>query len=73
MMFRDSVSQYVGRVMCFRVIDVGSEWRTFSNDKATGDPSRVGAAEVVTNVHILLSFYANFVKICHVPSFCSDT
>lgn len=25
-----------------RVIDVGSEWRTFSNDKATKDPSRVG-------------------------------
>lgn len=29
-----------------RVIDVGSEWRTFSNEKADSDPSRVGAAEV---------------------------
>ena len=27
------------------VIDVGSEWRTFSNEKANVDPSRVGAAE----------------------------
>ena len=29
-----------------RVIDVGSEWRTFSNDKDAKDASRVGAAEV---------------------------
>lgn len=29
----------------FRVIDVGSEWRTFSNEKANADPSRVGGAE----------------------------
>lgn len=28
-----------------RVIDVGSEWRTFSNDKATKDPSRVGDSQ----------------------------
>ncbi|KAF8786537.1 Transcription initiation factor IIB like protein [Argiope bruennichi] len=28
-----------------KVIDVGSEWRTFSNEKADSDPSRVGAAE----------------------------
>lgn len=28
-----------------RVIDVGSEWRTFSNEKATKDPSRVGDAQ----------------------------
>lgn len=28
-----------------RVIDVGSEWRTFSNDKAGVDPSRVGGPE----------------------------
>lgn len=27
------------------VIDVGSEWRTFSNDKNTEDPSRVGGPE----------------------------
>lgn len=28
-----------------RVIDVGSEWRTFTNEKATNDPSRVGDAQ----------------------------
>ena len=28
-----------------RVIDVGSEWRTFSNEKANNDPSRVGGPE----------------------------
>lgn len=28
-----------------RVIDVGSEWRTFSNDSGSADRSRVGAAE----------------------------
>jgi len=27
------------------VIDVGSEWRTFTNEKATKDPSRVGDAQ----------------------------
>ena len=27
------------------MIDVGSEWRTFSNDKAGVDPSRVGGPE----------------------------
>ena len=27
------------------MIDVGSEWRTFSNDKETKDMNRVGAAE----------------------------
>ena len=30
----------------FRVVDVGTEWRTFSNEKAAADPSRVGAAQV---------------------------
>lgn len=33
-------------VFCFRVVDVGTEWRTFSNDKSDKDPSRVGASEV---------------------------
>ena len=28
-----------------RVIDVGSEWRTFSNERTTEDPSRVGGPE----------------------------
>lgn len=27
------------------MIDVGSEWRTFSNDKSGADPSRVGGPE----------------------------
>ena len=27
------------------MIDVGSEWRTFSSDKNAADPSRVGGAE----------------------------
>lgn len=27
------------------MIDVGSEWRTFSNEKASVDPSRVGGPE----------------------------
>lgn len=31
-------------IVC-RVIDVGSEWRTFSNEKAGVDPSRVGGPE----------------------------
>lgn len=25
---------------------MGSEWRTFNNEKSNADPSRVGAAEV---------------------------
>ncbi|CAB3368520.1 Hypothetical predicted protein [Cloeon dipterum] len=29
----------------YRVIDVGSEWRTFSNEKSGTDPSRVGGPE----------------------------
>jgi len=35
-----------GLVVGDRVVDVGSEWRTFSNEKSTSDPSRVGAAQV---------------------------
>ena len=30
---------------CLRVIDVGSEWRTFSNEKGGEDRSRVGGPE----------------------------
>ena len=33
-----------------RVVDVGSEWRTFSNDKSTKDNSRVGSSEVCTMI-----------------------
>jgi len=38
--FSDIISFY-----CFRVIDFGSEWRTFSNDMGNADPSRVGGTE----------------------------
>lgn len=34
-----------GLVVGDRVIDVGSEWRTFSNEKSGVDPSRVGGPE----------------------------
>lgn len=34
-----------GLVVGDRVVDVGTEWRTFSNEKSNKDPSRVGAAE----------------------------
>lgn len=33
------------RFCFYRVIDVGSEWRTFSNEKSGVDPSRVGGPE----------------------------
>ena len=36
---------YLGSLYC-RVIDVGSEWRTFSVEKSGVDRSRVGKAEV---------------------------
>ncbi|GBM28506.1 Transcription initiation factor IIB, partial [Araneus ventricosus] len=41
----DMICSECGLVVGDRVIDVGSEWRTFSNEKADSDPSRVGAAE----------------------------
>ncbi|GAB6031520.1 hypothetical protein CHUAL_009289 [Chamberlinius hualienensis] len=41
----DMICSECGLVVGDRVIDVGSEWRTFSNEKSNGDPSRVGAAE----------------------------
>lgn len=42
----DQICSECGLVVGDRVIDVGSEWRTFSDDKAGGtDKSRVGAAE----------------------------
>jgi len=41
----DQICSACGLVVGDRVIDVGSEWRTFSNEKANADPSRVGAAE----------------------------
>lgn len=41
----DMVCSMCGLVVADRVIDVGSEWRTFSNDVNAKDMSRVGAAE----------------------------
>ncbi|KAE8610687.1 hypothetical protein XENTR_v10012202 [Xenopus tropicalis] len=41
----DMICSECGLVVGDRVIDVGSEWRTFSNDKAAKDPSRVGDAQ----------------------------
>ena len=41
----DMICTACGLVVGDRVIDVGSEWRTFSNEKANSDPSRVGASE----------------------------
>ena len=42
----DMVCPECGLVVGDRVIDVGSEWRTFSNEKNAKDASRVGASEV---------------------------
>ncbi|XP_050701478.1 transcription initiation factor IIB-like [Eriocheir sinensis] len=41
----DQICSECGLVVGDRVIDVGSEWRTFSNEKANNDPSRVGGPE----------------------------
>lgn len=41
----DMICSECGLVVGDRVIDVGSEWRTFSNEKAGVDPSRVGGPE----------------------------
>ncbi|CAF0837580.1 unnamed protein product [Didymodactylos carnosus] len=41
----DMICPECGLVVGDRMIDVGSEWRTFSNDKEAKDMSRVGGAE----------------------------
>lgn len=41
----DMICSACGLVVGDRLIDVGSEWRTFSNEKDSKDNSRVGAAE----------------------------
>ncbi|XP_057325924.1 transcription initiation factor IIB [Microplitis mediator] len=41
----DMICSKCGLVVGDRVIDVGSEWRTFSNEKSGVDPSRVGGPE----------------------------
>ena len=46
----DMICSVCGLVVGDRVVDVGSEWRTFSNDKETKDMCRVGAAEVINQL-----------------------
>lgn len=41
----DMICSACGLVVGDRVVDVGSEWRTFSNEKSNTDPSRVGGSE----------------------------
>ena len=41
----DMICSQCGLVVGDRIIDVGSEWRTFANDKESTDMTRVGAAE----------------------------
>ncbi|XP_065576518.1 transcription initiation factor IIB-like isoform X2 [Artemia franciscana] len=41
----DTICAECGLVVGDRVIDVGTEWRTFSNEKSGADPSRVGGPE----------------------------
>ncbi len=41
----DMICSECGLVVGDRVIDVGSEWRTFSNEKGGDDRSRVGGPE----------------------------
>jgi len=41
----DQICSYCGLVVGDRVIDVGSEWRTFSSESGKEDKSRVGATE----------------------------
>ena len=41
----DMICSECGLVVGDRVIDVGSEWRTFSNDKGGEDRSRLGGPE----------------------------
>ncbi|XP_035683908.1 transcription initiation factor IIB-like isoform X2 [Branchiostoma floridae] len=41
----DQICSECGLVVGDRVVDVGTEWRTFSNEKSDKDRSRVGAAE----------------------------
>ncbi|XP_057366869.1 transcription initiation factor IIB-like [Daphnia carinata] len=41
----DQICSECGLVVGDRVVDVGSEWRTFSNEAGNADPSRVGASE----------------------------
>ncbi|CAD6190009.1 unnamed protein product [Caenorhabditis auriculariae] len=41
----DLVCPQCGLVVGDRLVDVGTEWRSFSNERSSNDPSRVGAPE----------------------------
>ena len=41
----DIICPECGLVVGDRLVDVGTEWRSFSNEKSGTDPSRVGAPE----------------------------
>jgi transcription initiation factor TFIIB len=41
----DMICTECGLVVGDRVVDVGSEWRTFTNDRGSEDRSRVGGPE----------------------------
>ncbi|VDN04355.1 unnamed protein product [Thelazia callipaeda] len=41
----DLICPECGLVVGDRMVDVGTEWRSFSNEKSSSDPSRVGAPE----------------------------
>ena len=44
-----------------RVIDVGSEWRTFSNEANGTDRSRVGGSEVCLHLHLMALTKCNII------------
>ncbi|KAL3205946.1 hypothetical protein MRX96_040535 [Rhipicephalus microplus] len=41
----DMICPQCGLVVGDRIVDVGTEWRVFSNEKSNSDPARVGASE----------------------------
>lgn len=41
----DRFAFFIVYLFLFRLVDVGTEWRSFSNEKSGTDPSRVGAPE----------------------------
>lgn len=60
------------------MIDVGSEWRTFSNEKALKDPSRVGDAQNpllnggdLTTMISKVSVVLRCTNISHLSNYCT--
>lgn len=48
------------QIFFFRVVDVGSEWRTFSNEANGTDRSRVGGGEVIYVIRFWSHFFMLF-------------